>query len=443
MEVTMSKKKARNNYSVIIASSLIILIFCFSDSEATLPSISASEMADLLETYQKNINRAQFKYTITHGSFKDDDISKGIFIPKFPAWTIETESGVDFVTGVEYIREDMFSNGKHYIRESAFDGKIGTQFNSSAPGSDQWKGLIRQGPPTKLQVDKPKDWRPREVSYWPIDGCALSEIIRKSKNIKIESDEIAGHTCYKTTFLFTSKATLLVNGKQKEVFLSRFYRAWLAPDLNMLPIRLERLRQNDHKTRTIMNEDAEVEVIREQSDFREVAPGIWFPFSSSQVHIFTNRPAPFVFMVNTKEVNVNENAIVPARVRFPKGTQVTDYIENVKYTVGLTGEHLLDEIALTTEKIKDLQEGHIKLEEQDNTSLNKAIHEKTTPTENILNKDKHRENRNILNKDKHRENRMMYDGRRSVLLFASVIGSSFFVIGLAIFILHKRIKTNT
>lgn len=199
-----------------------------------------------------------------------------------------------------------------------------------------------KGPPDKLRIDKPRDWRPQEVAYWPIQNYSLADIIRKAEKIIIESDEIAGRPCYKTTFLFESKMTMVSKGKETETIFPWYYRAWLAPDLNMLPVRFERLRQNRDDPREI-NKDAEPEIIRQQSDFREVAPGIWFPFISSHVHIWPKEsPPPFVFVVNIKQILLNEDAAVPARVQFPEGTHVTNLVAGVKYTVGVSSWRLLE-----------------------------------------------------------------------------------------------------
>ena len=428
----MSKHNMRNDWLFIIADTFIILFFSISYSNATLPNVTATELADLLEYHEKNIKRVQIKYTLIYGSFEDDDISKGKFIPKVPTWSVDAELAMDFSNRIEYIREDQLSNGEHYVKESAFDGEIGTRANTLQPGSDKWVGIIREGPPVMLQLGVPKHWRAKDSVYWPIDGYVLSEIIRNTEDIKIKLDEIAGHQCYKITFLFKSKSITLVNGHQQELYMPRFYNIWLSPDRGMLPVRFERLRQNFENPYEI-NDKALPEVIRLQDDFREVAPGIWFPFSCSYIRTWSNHKSKAA-MMTINEVLLNEDADVPTRVEFPEGTHVTDEIVNVKYTIGFTTERLLEEASVAAEKIRDVQKGHLQTDE-----LVKSIKPKEEPKDTLTKKTTLQQD--MSEKVNDREDKLI-NRRNPILLSVSVLGASFLLFSLIIFVFRRKLIKN-
>ena len=428
----MSKHSMTYSWFLIIASALMTLILSFSTSEAALPSLTTTELADFVESYQKCINRAQFKYTLTYGSLKKGDISKGIFIAKSPAWSVDAESAVDFTKGIEYIHEDQLSKGKHYVEESAFDGKIGTQLSSSEPGSDEWIGKIVKGPPRMLRSEGRTRWRPEEVAYWPIPGYDMANIIRKATKIRIESDEIDGRLCYKVTFLFRTEKVIEHEGKKMTANLGSIYRVWLAPDLNMLPVRFERLRPDRDNPDDMIGEPA---VIRQQSDFRELSPGVWFPFRCSHIRTWTNRE-PQAIIINVNEIALNEDASVPARVQFPKGTRMTDEITRLKYTVGLTEERFLDSAALVAENIKAVQEERLQPRKLGKTN---NIDEKpnNTLTSKIM-QDKTAQVQDVGEKDIRVEEEPMSNEKTSFLLFGFIAGASILLIVLLIFILKYK-----
>ncbi len=411
---------------------IIVFLTCLSLCEADVPNITANDLSDIIESYQKKFYQVQFKYTIIHGSFENNDEVQGKFIPMSPPWTVEAEFAKDFLTGAEYIYEDKLSSGKHWVNEAVFDGKYGTQLNQLEPDSNEWRGSIVSGPTDMLKTDTPKNCQPLELSYWPFEGYDLPKIIRKSSNIKIEEDKISGHKCYKTTFLFEDKRVISVKGEKKEVTVPQFYRIWFAQDINMLPIRFERLRQNEDPY--LLKEKPEIEFVRQLSDFKEVIPGIWYPFSSIFVNIWPDNIEPFVFMVQIKEVIVNKDDIVKKKVRFPDGTRVKDSVANIRYIVGLSSENLFDEAKSVTEEIKGLQENSFKPKDPNYIFL-----ENTIPAENLQT-----ENLTITNTSIHEGEKKKYGEKNSpFLLLSSAAGISILIIILFTFYFfhwYKRIN---
>lgn len=351
----MSKPIMRLGWLVIISPVLITMFFSSSAAEAALPTLTTTELADLVQSYQGRIERVQFRYALVYGSLKDGDVSKGLFTPLSPAWIVNAESALDLGKGIEYIREEQISEGNKFIEECTFDGKLGMQLKTFKPGSNEWIGRIMERPPRKLRPEGRNRWRPEEVAYWPIPGYDLASLIRTAKKAKIESDEIDGWPCYKVTLRRVIETTAEYKGKQVPVKIDRLHRAWLAPDLNMLPLRFERLQPNKN---TPDDMDGNIADIRRQFDFREVAPGIWFPFRCRYFRTWTNRE-PIAIEITMNKVSLNEDAVVSSRLSFPHSTYLTDEIKHLEYIVGLSNEHLMDNAALFADNIKAAQEGGI------------------------------------------------------------------------------------
>ena len=327
----MTEHIAQAKKLVIFVCSLLTLTLVLSQAYASLPPLTRSELADLVLSYQSRIDRIRVKYTATYGSLKDNQVSKGLFIPDSPQFIVNLDSASDFDKGIEYLREEQADEVDY---ECSFDGKTGMQLTRLP--SIRLTGRIMARKPRKLKPEGTDRWRAEEAAYRPIEEHDLATIIRDAKNLKIEFDHIDGQPCYKVTLLFSTKRIIEVKGKQKVGELPRFYRLWLAPEFNMLPVRFERLRQNKDDPFKI-NLDEQPSVIRQQSDFREVAPGIWFPFHWKYIHTWRDhKPAAVQVDVNT--VAVNQDAVIPSRVSFPRGVFVIDEIKGLKYRVGLSDE---------------------------------------------------------------------------------------------------------
>ena len=110
------------------------------------------------------------------------------------------------------------------------------------------------------------------------------------------------------------------------------HRLWLAPDRNDLPVRIDRLHDLD-----LAELRGVPYVIERQSDFREVDPGLWFPFRSRRYQVFSDK-APLVIETRVESVAFNGCAAVPDRVEVPAGTHVSDAVLGLTYQRGAPSE---------------------------------------------------------------------------------------------------------
>ena len=103
--------------------------------------------------------------------------------------------------------------------------------------------------------------------------------------------------------------------------VERSYRYSLFPDYNMLPLRIERLRKN-----------GTVRIRYDQSDFREIQPGVWYPHSSVRYHLRRDNP-PIVIKMKIEEVEMGDEVEIPAELPFPTGAIVRDDAADTKRLV--------------------------------------------------------------------------------------------------------------
>ena len=119
----------------------------------------------------------------------------------------------------------------------------------------------------------------------------------------------------------------------------------------MLPVRIEMFLYDPNKVA------AEPTEVRVQSDIREVAPGVWFPFKSKMVKGRTQ------FEAQVTELAFNSDDIkVPGRVDFPPGASVRDAIAKTGYIVGGEEKYIESNIADVTETVNAINEGQVSVE---------------------------------------------------------------------------------
>lgn len=302
-----------------------------SEAKATdLPAIEVRGLADLVASYETRISKLQTKASLVYGTAPGDNVTHGSFTPNDPPYSLTQESALDLVNSAEYVKQRQLTQGQYDNAESAFDGKIGTRLIGGDDRRKEMLGRLTEKRPLELSYDEVHHPRPAEAAYWPIPGRSLSEMIRTGSNVQIKNDVIDGMSCYSVTILSDKVVTFSHEGKTMTGKANQLYRAWLAPSRNMLPVRFDSLSQTSAD-----DMEGTPTVIRYQSDFREVEPGIWFPFASRRCRMWVGME-PTVTAMTVEEVKVNDKAEVTTRIDFLGGTHMTDEITGIKYRVGLT-----------------------------------------------------------------------------------------------------------
>lgn len=293
-----------------------------------MPEMSVRELADLVESYQNRFSRLHATASVTYGTSPGNDVLRGKFVPKQPAYSVNMESALDLENNREYFRQNQLTQGKHDKTTCAFDGRIGTRLVGGDDRRPEMIGTIELGRPMELAPDKAHHMYPAEIAYWPIPGTNIAEVLRSAKASEVGRETVDGLECYRVTVLRQEATSVSHEGKTYLAKRNALYRFWLSPQRNMLPVRVDILAQKSAE-----DMEGEPRIIRQQSDFREFQPGLWFPFASRRCRIWKGKE-PTVTELRIDELAMNGDVTVPARIEFPTGTHVTDSIRGVKYRAG-------------------------------------------------------------------------------------------------------------
>jgi hypothetical protein len=324
-------------------------------AQGELPKMTVTELADLVQSYQNRIRQVRTKYLLVYGTVREGGVADGPFVPQSPEWSVSAEWGQDYSKDSQYLREDLLLQGKHHITECAFDGKTGTRLVSHESESYALSGRIVQGPPEELRVGESHYPCPSEMTYWLAMGHDIPTLLRKGKNVEIREEVMEGLVCYRVTVLTETPRVITYQGKQVTGIGQDLRRLWVAPERNMLPVRIE-----DLGSRHPGDMEGKLRVVQRQFDLREIEPGVWFPFKSRRWWTVPSGD-PTVSELTIESVALNEKADVPARVTFPQGTGMTDEIAHLKYRVGMSAERADELVRRTVEMVRAAQKGSVSL----------------------------------------------------------------------------------
>ncbi len=294
---------------------------------------SREDLLSILEQSEGRIGRLRAKYVLVYGSVDGGNVGSGALVPDHPAWVVNAEYAVDFAgQGMVSYLDESETIGE-IVREtvSATDGRMGTVLTRQPGQIPELSALIVPGVPDTLRDATTHHPRPTEVAYWPASGAPLSTLLREASDISIEAATVDEEPCHLVTMVVWEDKTAVVAGKSVRGREPRHFRLWLDPARGMLPLRIEeRLPPLPGKAdpRRLLS-------ARYQTDVREVAPGVWFPFRSRMLSDLAGK-APRVADMVLVGMEVGTSAIVPERVGIPVGTYVTDLVTGAKYRVGPT-----------------------------------------------------------------------------------------------------------
>jgi hypothetical protein len=318
-------------------------------AEPALPALKPSELADIVEQHQNQFAKIKAQYKITYGTAPDSRSLQTQFSPDNPKYEVTAEYGSDSIAHKIYIDENMLTKDqKSFVVKAAFDGEVGTVLSMLVPGENQWAGKILSGTPEAFNPLQASHWRPPDSTFWPLKGRDLAGLIRGSKDVSVIATTTNGAPAYLATIHVTTETIVHVDSRPTIGQIHEVYRIWLSPAYGMLPIRQERLMSDQAK-----DPNGIAALVRINSDFRESAPGVWFPH---QVFEYRHRQdRPVAVRIDVQQVKFGNAADVPGRVVFPDGAYVTDTIKGIKYTVGISRESLNARVGKLALEIKSLQ----------------------------------------------------------------------------------------
>ena len=326
---------------------LFFLLVTFGTLLAAYPSIAQQaheldpeHLADLIESQQSAVSRFAAEYKLSYGTVEGDRPLESRFQPLTPSYEVIGAVAVDTTTDAIHVRqsEDLFGPGQHATKEYLFTGATGTSLYPVPGQLSQHQAEVEPRRPEELAANYGGHMRPEEWSYRPVLGQNLADVVRSAKHVEVDREIMQGHNTLRVTLLVGSDTAVNVDGSAKLGKRYSLHRVWLVPEYNMLPARIDLLRQQHFG-------DLEGLPIttRIQSDFHEVQPGLWFPFSARSYHFYSNKPATVVD-AKVQAVHFNTDVQIPDRLNFPLGTHVTDTIAGMKYRPGPSASEIDDAI---------------------------------------------------------------------------------------------------
>jgi len=295
---------------------LFVCMLALSKVVAGSQDVTQEKLANLIQVQDDRLRAFQVKYRLTQGEYSED----GELMPDV---VIDCGFGHDITKGHRYLHEKWVnhSSGDDLEREYSYDGKRGMSLTLKQPGDPgRTYGRIIRGPPDYKAICKP-EWAGygfiREYGYE-----TLSSAIKNAKSAKITSELLDGEPVYRVEFVLKGEKERLVDpsGKTRWFTKDGTFIAWLSPEKGYRPVRIDRL----------VRGGSAVSGSCAASDFRQVNPGIWFPYRLERSG--SNRNDGRLIVADT--IAINEEAAVPSRLEFPPYTHVTNEIWQIKYQVG-------------------------------------------------------------------------------------------------------------
>lgn len=330
------------------------------------PDRTAAELADEVEARQAPVRRLQVRYQLWYGKAEGlgdpaqpylissagyekyvAEVLSRKFVPLSEAPGVTAESALDFVTGGQYLLERVEAEpgGPPRTSQFLFDGQRGV---SLQPDPNDPKGHFAEllaGPPRALLPGEGGYPRPELVTYLPVDGRRLAPALREAEKVEVVPEECDGEGAYRVTLLERRPAP---SGAPNGRTTPALHRLWVAPGRNFLPVRIERLH-----TLGFPELQGAPYAVERPSDFREVRPGLWFPFRSLHYLIWSDK-APLLIETRVDSVALNEEAVLPARIALPAGTQVTDAVLGLTYRRGTASEAVARVLARASRRVVGL-----------------------------------------------------------------------------------------
>lgn len=284
---------------------------------AELPSVTKEQLADLIKKEENRIQAFHIKYRLTGGEYSE----KGELVPDV---IIDCEYAHDIGKGHRYLYEKWVnhSSGENLERKYAYDGKTGTKLSLKLPG-DPGHMYGRIMPKVPDMLNDQAIWKP---DFWSGYGFieesdTVSGAIRNASKVEVTTEESDGEELYKVTFVATGgKKIKFVDsaGKAKWIETGGTYVAWLSPQKSFRTVKIERLR----------GWGGDVISFSSASDFREISPGIWLPYSLQR----SGRSGGRTIKIDT--IAINEKASVISRLEFPPGTYMKNEEWGIEYRAG-------------------------------------------------------------------------------------------------------------
>ena len=299
---------------------LVLCLLPLGSVVAGLSDITSEKLADLIQQQDNRLRAFQVKYRLTQGKYSET----GEFVPDV---IIDCEFGHDIRKGHRYLHEKWVSNssGEELERKYAYDGKTGTKLSLKQPDS---RGLMFGKVMAKVpeMLDDQAIWKPEWAGYGFIREYGydtLSSAIRNALKVEVTTEKSDGDELYKVRFeVATGEKIKFVDsdGATKWADLGETFVAWLSPEKGFRPVKIAKLSRGG----SVVSGSCTA------SDFRQIGPGLWFPYRLERSS--TNRGRGRVITV--EDVAINNDAPVTSRLKFPPETHVTNEIWQIKYRVG-------------------------------------------------------------------------------------------------------------
>ena len=286
---------------------------------AELPSVTREQLADLLELEESRIQAFHVEYRLTQGDYSET----GELVPDV---IIDCEYAHDIGKGHRYLHEKWVKDDLE--RKYAYDGKKGTKLSLKLPG-DPGHTYGRIMPKVPEMLNDQAIWKPDWSEYGFIQGYdRLSTAVRKARKVEVTSEELNGEEVYRVGFIATGEKEKLTDPRSgKTVWITKTdeYIAWLSPNKNLRPLKIAELTLN-----MVGVPNGQLKYMCIASDFRQINPGIWVPYRLERSSI--QRRKGRVIEVNT--FAINEQVLVPSRLKFPPGTYMKNEKWGIEYRAG-------------------------------------------------------------------------------------------------------------
>lgn len=296
---------------------LVLCLLSLGSIAAGLPDITVKELVDLIRLQENRIQSFQIKYRLNSGEYSE----KGELVPGV---IIDCEYARDISKEHRFFHEKWVK--EDLDRKYAYNGKTGTNLTLKLPDEPgRMYGKIM--PEIPEQFSDRALWKPDWSGYgFDLEGYdTLSSAIRNALKVEVIKEKSNGDELYKVMFEVaeaTGEKIKFVDkdGATKWRPFGNTYVAWLSPQMGFQAVKIEALNGwHGEKTHYVCS----------ATDFREISPGIWFPYRIERYGSRRNRGS----LIEIEDIAINEKASVVSRLEFPTGTHVEDEIAGIDYRV--------------------------------------------------------------------------------------------------------------
>jgi len=298
-------------------SALALLVAVCSTSVAELPDIEVDELREVVLFHDEMVPRFTVRYSV------DETFDVKVYARRMPESRqleiLYRKDAPRYYYDVTIKREQKIMKGADFRIVDAFNGDKRRQWTPYENKGDIFQDRVTHAWPTPLEFGMTVKNRDSPL------GAALAE----AEVLTLRADVFQDHDVYFVEALNS-------NGMK--------WRAWIDPKVGWRARRIE-----VDKIKGGLNYDAVTE-------FKEVAPGVWFPHAGTfKRHATISKETRETVVANVRHIKIEEVKI-PARmddseftVDYPNGTGVYDHIVGVSYIIGRTsleglGDALLDSV---------------------------------------------------------------------------------------------------